>query len=396
MPKILLVSENFPPKVFRRSGLKAYELAKRLAKYKLNVSVISSIYPKAEGFEIKEGFKIYRLIEAGRKKFPKSERKMLEDFRGKFNLIHPLDNPSISGCITETNAVASLDNYSLFCPKGNLFFKEKKPCTGCSFIKFIECILTSNYMHGEKIKITQKFNPVFWALSYMRFLRSMSSLKKFRKFIVVDDSFKELLIKEGVKSRQIRKIPPLFALDNVVSGNEYPLEKSTVNIVYIGSLDSLSGVDLLIDAFNQIDEGNLRLIIVGSGPDRKKLESISDSHVRFLGDLGLDVLPSIYRQADVIVVPPRWPEPLSDVLVEACFYGKPIIATKFPGNRDGVVDGVNGFLVTPDASAIKSKLIYLLKNPDERRGLGKGSKSVFEDRFSRKKIVEKTADFYGI
>ncbi|OYT40913.1 MAG: hypothetical protein B6U86_03380 [Candidatus Altiarchaeales archaeon ex4484_43] len=404
-PRILLVSEYFPPRIFGGGELSAYALAKGLAGKELNVSILTSKFRGLEGFELRDGFKIYRLMETGDKPdsllskfkrkntFPKSEEETLDYFGKKFELIHCLNNTSMVGCKTDVQTIATLDSYSAFCPKGNLFYKEMKECTGCNFSKFISCILKSEYMAGMRLRFYLKYNPLFWVLVYADYLRRRDSLKNIKKFIVVNDSLRRLLVKNNIKEKDITKIPHLMTLDDKTI-KEYPLEEGTVNITYIGTLNKINGVDLLIKAFNQLRGGNLRLLIVGGGPERRELEKISGPHVRFLGELDHETMPCIYKKSDIIVIPSRWPDPLSRVMLEAAYFKKPIVATNVGGNSEGVVDGRNGFLVKPDEIEIRDGLKRLLENPSLREGMGGASGKIFRERFDGGKIIEEILNVY--
>ena len=407
-PRILLVSEYFPPRTFGGGELSAYELAKGLSGKGLDVSVLTSKFKGLEGFESRDGFKIYRLMETGenpgslvsnfkrRKTFPKSEQETLNHFSDKFMLIHCLNNTSIIGCKTNVPSIATLNSYSVFCPKGNLFYKEKNVCSGCSFTKFIGCLLESEYIGKMRLRFYLKYNPFFWITAYRNYLRRNESIENINKFIVVNDLLKEFLLRNKVREENILKIPNLMTVASAGEETQYPLEKGTINITYPGTLDKIKGVDLLIKAFNKLNGRNLRLLIVGEGPERKKLEGLAGRRVRFLGKLDYDLMQYIYKETDVVVVPSRWPEPLSRVLLEATYYGRPIIATNVGGNPEGVVDGRNGFLVNPEVMEIRDRLKQLLSDDALRSQMGGESRKLFTERFSIDLLLEKVINFYGM
>jgi len=406
--KILLISEYFPPRIFGGGELSAYELAKGLSENGLNVSVLTSQTPMEEGFEIKDGFKIYRLMKTGNNPhsiieniirkiiFPISEEKILRHLDEKFEIIHCLNNTSIIGCKTKRKTIATINGYGMFCPKGNLFYKEIRTCSGCNFPKFISCVIKSEYIGKMKLRLYLKYNPIFWIFTYVDYMRKNNSIRHINKFIVVNDIIRKFLIKNKVNEKDIIKIPNIMTIREIKKRMEYPLEKGTINITYIGTLDKIKGVDILIKAFNELKGKNLRLLIVGDGPERKKLENIAGNHVRFLGKIDYRLIPYIYKKSDIIVIPSKWPEPFSRVLLEATYYGKPIIATNVGGNSEGVIDGRNGFLVKPDITDIKEKLQYLLENSEIMKKMGKESRRIFKERFDRENIIKRIIEFYDI
>jgi len=105
-------------------------------------------------------------------------------------------------------------------------------------------------------------------------------------------------------------------------------------------------------------------------------------------------MPSIYRQSDIIVLPSRWPEPLSRVLIEALCFSKPLIATDSGGNQDCIRDGKNGFLVKAEVKELKEKLEKLISDSKLREKMGKESRKLFEERFESNSVIERIVSLY--
>lgn len=107
----------------------------------------------------------------------------------------------------------------------------------------------------------------------------------------------------------------------------------------------------LILAFAELrkSKNNVALLVVGEGSERKSLEGLVDDLglrqcVRFLGFLNQNALPSIYRAADVLVLPSEH-EPWGVVVNEAMASGCGIIVTDQVGSGfDLVRPGENGFV----------------------------------------------------
>src|SRR5262249_41151219 len=107
------------------------------------------------------------------------------------------------------------------------------------------------------------------------------------------------------------------------------------NILYVGRLEPRNGCDLLIDAFAHMAEtrDDVRLVIVGDGPERKSLAgrvpAALGDRVRFLGPPHRE-RPDIYASCDLMAIPAR-AVGFSILLLEALAAGLPVVALPAPG-----------------------------------------------------------------
>jgi len=102
-------------------------------------------------------------------------------------------------------------------------------------------------------------------------------------------------------------------------------------------------------------------------------------------------MSKMYEMACCTVHPTYYPEGLSNVLLESCACGRPIITTNRPGCREVVEDGVNGFVVREKDSADLIEKIerFLAKSAEERRQMGLAGRSKVEREFNRQIVVKK-------
>jgi glycosyltransferase involved in cell wall biosynthesis len=85
------------------------------------------------------------------------------------------------------------------------------------------------------------------------------------------------------------------------------------------------------------------LTIVGTGPDRARLERRAGPDVRFAGRLSDEDIRDLYRRAAVVLMTGE--EDFGIVPVEAQACGRPVVALGRGGARETVVDGETGVLV---------------------------------------------------
>lgn len=160
------------------------------------------------------------------------------------------------------------------------------------------------------------------------------------------------------------------------------------------------GFDVLLEAFSRVagKHPGWRLMILGEGPDRGKLE-------RMVGDLGLVgrvELPGWVgdperwlRRAGVFVLSSRY-EGFPNVLLEAMSLGCAVVAADCPSGPGEIVrDGVDGFLVpVGDVEALAGRLDELMGDEGLRRRLGERAWEVRE-RFSLPRIMGQWEELLG-
>jgi glycosyltransferase involved in cell wall biosynthesis len=115
--------------------------------------------------------------------------------------------------------------------------------------------------------------------------------------------------------------------------------------LFVGQLIERKGVDVLLDAFAQVERGELA--IAGEGPlaERVKAASATDGRIEMLGHLDRAKLQDAYAGADVLVLPSLY-DVWGLVVNEALARGLLIITTDQVGAADDLVEhGVNGVIV---------------------------------------------------
>jgi L-malate glycosyltransferase len=142
---------------------------------------------------------------------------------------------------------------------------------------------------------------------------------------------------------------------------------------------------------------NARFVIVGEGPERKKLEQLSSelsigTTVSFLG--ARDDISDLLAAMDVFVLTSRT-ESFPNAVLEAMAVGCPVVATNVGGVPEIVRDENTGFLAeVGNADRIASRMIHLLQNPQLRAEMSaRAVKRVRED-YSVEHISEDLQNLY--
>lgn len=139
----------------------------------------------------------------------------------------------------------------------------------------------------------------------------------------------------------------------------------TIDIMFAGSISRIKGIHILIKAFNEIKEENLRLHIAGKGTDEDEMRALAgdDPRIHFYGFLKEEQLMRLYRSANVVVVPSICHDNSPMVIYESLMSGTPVIASRLGGMPELIEDGYNGYLFeSGNAEQLKSKLEALIKD----------------------------------
>lgn len=106
-----------------------------------------------------------------------------------------------------------------------------------------------------------------------------------------------------------------------------------------GRLVPYKRADLAVEAFTRSGQP---LVVIGDGPERRRLEKIAGSNVRFLGHQPREVLREHFRTCKALIFPGEEDFGIVPVEVQAC--GRPVIAYGRGGALDSVQDGITGVL----------------------------------------------------
>lgn len=144
-------------------------------------------------------------------------------------------------------------------------------------------------------------------------------------------------------------------------------------ILYVGRLAEIKGVSYLIEAIDYLK--NVKLIIVGDGPDKDRLKNLAKKYgdkCEFMGSKSHNELNKIYASADVIVVPSIIDEKgaqegLPTVIFEAMASELPVVATRTGGIPDLIIDGKNGLLCEQKDIIQIAECIRKILNDEELR-----------------------------
>ena len=149
-------------------------------------------------------------------------------------------------------------------------------------------------------------------------------------------------------------------------------------LLCVARLMPYKNVDVIVEAVNALP--GVRLVVVGAGPDRARLEALAGPRVRLLGRVDDDELRWLYRSTAALVAASFEDYGLSPL--EAGAFGKPSVVLGDGGYLDTVVPGRTGlFFDAPEPTAIAGAIEDALARSWSARRIAAHVATFGEDRF---------------
>lgn len=186
----------------------------------------------------------------------------------------------------------------------------------------------------------------------------------------------------------------IFVAHNSVSSKpnfDLQTRPSTFNLqpslLFVGRLQNRKRIDSLIRACAEI-KSNLRLIIVGDGPEKENLQTLAKEiypSTKFVGAKhGLELKP-YFESADLFVLPGTG----GLAVQEAMSYGLPVIVAKGDGTQDDLVREKNGWQIEPENyDVLLSTMKEALTDVIRLREMGKESFRIVSEEINIQKMAE--------
>jgi glycosyltransferase involved in cell wall biosynthesis len=212
----------------------------------------------------------------------------------------------------------------------------------------------------------------------------------------------ELLRQQGY--RKPATILPALGVDTRVFTPGAPLPRERFTIAFIGRLVPEKGLDVLIDAVEQLVRSRgprpAQLRIIGDGPDRSNIvryaEKLGDI-VQFAAALPPAQVAQQLRQIDVLVLPSRttpvWKEQFGRVLIEAMACGVPVVGAD-SGAIPEVIGDVGLIFPEDDINALADGLRRLIDSPPLRAELAQRGLARVRAHYTQERIAQQTLEFY--
>lgn len=155
----------------------------------------------------------------------------------------------------------------------------------------------------------------------------------------------------------------------------YTSDKDGMLLLYVGRMAPEKDLEVLMDAVRLLNQRGLsyRLLMVGDGPSRHKLEQMHLDNVVFCGYQRGQDLYDLYASADIFVFP-SVTETFGNVILEAMASGLPVVAAPAGGVEDNLLHGKNGLAFkSGDPQDMAAQIEIMMTQHDLRQALARGA-----------------------
>ena len=114
---------------------------------------------------------------------------------------------------------------------------------------------------------------------------------------------------------------------------------------------------------------------------------IAEGGVELVGEINEAQKPAFLSGAQALLMPIDWPEPFGLVMIEAMACGTPVIAYNHGSVPEIIDDGLTGFIVEDEMSAISA--VRRIKSISRE-----GVRATFEERFTARRMAEDYVSIY--
>jgi glycosyltransferase involved in cell wall biosynthesis len=433
--KIIQVLNHFLPYQTAGTEIYVWRLCKQLQQLDHNVSVVipnyespvseNYIYDGIEVFKYAEPSKPDRALITGQKiseglfffrQYLKEQKPDIVHFHGVAG------SNGISVAHLETakelglKVIYTIHLASVTCNTGTLMYQQKTICDGkIRILKCAYCSLqkrTNNSFYaamalGASLPFYEMgLNTLKWNNTAGTILSYPFQVKDIRyklrrtavacdMIIPITNWYKEVLLKNGVPGNKLKVVLQGLPID-INLGENAPIQLP-LRLAFVGRIDQLKGIDLLIDAVGNFNSNEILLDIYGTTDDQKFLEackkrSLPFENIEWKGLLPPAEVMKALARYHALVLPSIVAE-MSPLVIQEAFAAKiPVIGSNIYGIAEQVKDGVNGLLF--DVGSVTSLQNILQRLVDSPHILSQLSDNIIAPR-SFANVAEETTNIYN-
>ena len=220
-----------------------------------------------------------------------------------------------------------------------------------------------------------------------------AGLKKARIVFFQNAKDRTFMLQNGIVNGKNELLPGSGVNLSQFNVLDYP-EAESIEFLFLSRVMKQKGIEELLTAAKAIREKYPNTVFHICGTCDKEYEE----KIKQADDAGIVAYHGFVKNtmdyqriSSCTVHPTYYPEGMSNVVLESCACGRPVITTDRPGCKEAVDDGVTGFLVKErDSADLTEKLErFLMMDLDDRRRMGLAARRKVEAEFDREIVVRR-------
>jgi glycosyltransferase involved in cell wall biosynthesis len=281
-------------------------------------------------------------------------------------------SPSVLAALTAADVpvVMTLHNYRLLCANA-LLFRDGHVCEDC---------VGSHPWHGVRHRCYRgslvASTPAAGSIALHRALGTWN--RHVRLFLTLSNFARTRFIRGGMPAHKIH-VKPNFVSDPGLRPSP-PSRSRTV--LYVGRLDSVKGVETLLDAWDAWSPSGFELVLVGDGKLKPALQQRARRDIRLTGSLSREAVIAWMLRSRALVFPSLLYEGQPMAVLEALGCGLPVLASRLGGNVELLGGSGEDWLVTPGQRVAWTEGLRRLEDADWVDEAGGRARQLYEQRFN--------------
>lgn len=239
--------------------------------------------------------------------------------------------------------IVTLCDFWFICPRHTLLKWNLDLCNGP--LHRLYCVRCVQDLHGFA-KYPHLLRDLPFLTKRNTFIRE--ALLKARRIIALSEFQKKMHVQNGIPVYRMEVIP--HGPDQFEHEPEIHMPERPYCIGYIGSIVEHKGVHILLEAFTQIPDADIRCEIYGAMNDSPYITRIRrlaehDSRIQFMGTFDLSNMLNVLDKIDVLAVPSLWYENAPLVVKSALQSGIPVLCHDIGSFSEMIIQNKSGWFV---------------------------------------------------
>ncbi|MES3005120.1 MAG: glycosyltransferase family 4 protein [Patescibacteria group bacterium] len=407
--KIVILSDDFPPKSFGGAGIIAYNLAKKLLEKGNEVLVVTITDESHEsGLSSFGALGVYKIY---------------SKYDMRWRAYKSLYNKGVLVEVEKILKEFSPDVVHAHNIHTHLSYAVLKLAKEFSKAVFLTMHDVMSFHYGKLGAIVddkggvvlEKVTPFKQLVQYRFFYNPFRNilikhyLKYTDKIFAVSDALKTALESNGVK--------PIETLHNGIDISEWQVDGEKIEqtkdklqlngkkvLFFGGRLSSAKGSMTTVEVLKKVSDNVQNTVLLVAGEQGKSSEEILhkakemgvEDRIVFTGWVSREEMKYVYRVSDVVLVLSRYLDPFPTVNLEAMASKKPIVGAVFGGTKEAVIDGLNGYIVDPsNVEVVVERVVDLINNTEKALQFGTSGYTRVVTEFNSDDWVNKTLLCYA-